>query len=665
MPTMQTFSPQQAIRAIRRGECFHAIIDDTLELKIERYTPLVCTAIHSGHRLRPELEKRCLLSQAERYFEEDPFTDEMILTFPITLKALDSRFEYDLNRAKSLSTYFKSAWEKQVWKTPLSDKQRQLSHQHHELFYTIYETLVEKLESEFRHVLVIDLHSYNYQRHERPTPVFNIGSKQVDNERWGRVVERFRRALDGIELPNVEVDAKVNDIFQGLGYLIAHTNAHFDRTLVLPTEVKKVFMDETNGEPYPLVLEALKVGFKEAVSSTAAYFDRNYNQQRTSQGGDMLTTRIEPALLKLDKQLWSLANGVDTLRYVNPLNLHSEYRRFTRNRRQFEPRFTYRQLDLDPFRFRESLYRLPIEPVSDAGLSQLYQQMVDKLANKIDLLSSVGTPEFQFNSLRYYGRPSLEDVKNAEFLLHSWSDEPEPANLTASEARDVLVDHARQWGLKCKVSLSSQIAARAMMDSVKRTVVVNRDAAFSESELRALSMHEVGVHLFTTLSGGKQPLKVMRMGLPDDTETQEGLAILAEYCGGAMSINRLKELATRVVAVHQMLQGEPFYRCYEMMSEQYGLEERTAFRLCARVYRGGGFSKDHLYLRGFIKLYQAMDQGQNLAPLLTGKASLRYLPLLEELIQRQILEPPEPVVSLTAPAEPEPILAYLVKSITQ
>ncbi len=66
-------------------------------IKIDEYLPVVCTAIHAGHRLRSDLTNQCLLSDSERLFEEDPYTDDMIMSQPIVLIGLDSRFEYDLN----------------------------------------------------------------------------------------------------------------------------------------------------------------------------------------------------------------------------------------------------------------------------------------------------------------------------------------------------------------------------------------------------------------------------------------------------------------------------------------------------------------------------------------------------------------------------------------
>lgn len=227
---------------IKQGLPFNGeLIGAGCYIKIDEYLPVVCTAIHAGHRLRPDLHKQCLLNPDERYFEEDPFTDQMIASQPITLIGLDSRFEYDLNRPMALSTYYKSAWSRQVWQKALSAHQRQESHRKHAAFYTLYQALIGKLEALHGMVVVFDLHSYNYKRQKADAPIFNIGTAQIDMERWGLVVKRFCTELEQITLPNMTTSAAINAVFEGRGYLISHTNAHFDRTLVLPTEVKNLY----------------------------------------------------------------------------------------------------------------------------------------------------------------------------------------------------------------------------------------------------------------------------------------------------------------------------------------------------------------------------------------------------------------------------------------
>jgi uncharacterized protein (TIGR02421 family) len=651
------------IHMIEQEQPFTGLLTDSgCLIKIEEYLPVVCTAIHAGSTMRPELSRYCTLSDEERYFEEDPYTDEMIASQPITLVGLDSRFEYDLNRPKTLSTYYKSAWSKRVWSRPLSETQRKASHHKHQQFYLLYEALISKLESKFRHVIVFDLHSYNYKRIRIPAPVFNIGTSQIDMQRWGEVVKRFTSELNKISLPNLTANGETDAVFEGRGYLISHTNAHFDRTLVLPTEVKKVFMDEETGEVYPLVLEALQIGLKQAFSHTSAYFQRKVNTKSRVRRVDMLSSQIDASAISVDRSLFRLAKKIETLKYVNPTNLVKERARFFAAPRRYKPDYRYRQLPVNANEFKHSLYKLPIDKIADPELKGLYSDMINKLSEKIDLLTCVGQESFLYSSLKYHGRPDDASLKNARFLMFAADIEQENSDeFDSSYASEQLANAAREWGMRCKVTKTGTIAAKALVSSNPPSLYLNSSARYSGKEIQRLIQHELGVHMATTLNAKTQPLSIFRLGLPGSTFTQEGLAILAEFKAGYMSLDRLKILAARVLAVDSMLKEQDFYQTYSYLAEEFGLDNQMAFNITTRVYRGGGFTKDHLYLAGFVKLLQVAES-RPVDNLLIGKCSVSYHQLIDEFVQRQWLKPPSFRFDISDTANPA-VLDYLIRSL--
>ncbi len=662
---MRTLSEHECIQLIKKRECFHAEINGgSFIVKIDEYTPLICAAIHNGHRLREELDRLFLLNQDERFYEEDPYTDELISSFPIQIIGNDSRFEYDLNRAKTLSTYFKTAWDKQVWRKPLTPKQRAISHAKHESFYNVLEAIVAVIEKQFGNAIVFDIHSYNYKRIESNTPTFNIGSGQIDVERWGKVICQFERELNKLELPNIDVRAATDEVFQGRGYLISHINAHFDNTLVIPTEVKKVFMDETSGEPYPLVLEELKSGFKNAISETAAFFMRRYTKKVRTQKADILSSNISQEVIDLDKRLFSLCKGVETLNFINPINLAAQRNKFLKRNSYIAPSFNYKQLNLNPYKFREYLYKLPVDDIFDAGIAQMYRHVIDNLASKIDLLTTIGTDDFVYNSLKYYGEPTQADIANARFILHiNDSDVTESGvSLNADEAIEYFKHQASEWGLKCKIEKSTKIVAKAMVNNEKALLLINKEASFSEKELHAFAYHELGIHMLTTINAKKHPLKVFSLGLTGNTHTQEGIALYSEYCSGSLTIQRLKSIALRVIAVKYMLEHGDFVKTYHALLNEFSLTKESAFTLTTRVYRGGGFTKDYLYLTGFRDILNIAKE-QSIDNLLVGKTGLLDFEVVSEMVERGMLEKPRSLFDTSYKASGDNVLDFVVNSI--
>ncbi len=273
---MTTLSETAMIEKIKNRDIFTATIEGGgFTLKIAKYEPALSAAIHNGGNFREELVENCLLSQAERYYEEDPHTGSFIEKQPITLIGHDSRYEYDLNRITADCVY-ETAWGKEIWKKPLSPDTIAESTEKHAQFYRIVSAVVEALVEDFGECIVYDMHSYNFKRHERTDlPVFNLGTSTVTDERWRPVINAWLDALTHIPVEGTEITAAENDIFQGKGFLAAHCHELYDNVLVLATEVKKVFMDELTGEEDKTVLPSMQQQFNTIVTTnTAAYMKK-------------------------------------------------------------------------------------------------------------------------------------------------------------------------------------------------------------------------------------------------------------------------------------------------------------------------------------------------------------------------------------------------------
>jgi hypothetical protein len=71
-----------------------------------------------------------------------------------------------------------------------------------------------------------------------------------------------------------------------------------------------------------------------------------------------------------------------------------------------------------------------------------------------------------------------------------------------------------------------------------------------------------------------------------------------------------------------------------------GFSESAAFTVAMRIFRGGGLTKDAIYLRGLVQLLEHLRGGEPLEELLVGKISLESLPVVRELRWRRVLRRP-------------------------
>ncbi|KFK57328.1 hypothetical protein JS84_26060, partial [Vibrio vulnificus] len=101
---------------------------------------------------------------------------------------------------------------------------------------------------------------------------------------------------------------------------------------------------------------------------------------------------------KIDEQLSLLVDNIDILSSVTPQNYKEERQRFFDNRFSVEPVFTYKNQTSDVHQAKRNLYSLPIELIEHPQLRQLYAEVIQSYADKLDQLCSIGQPEFLYNA---------------------------------------------------------------------------------------------------------------------------------------------------------------------------------------------------------------------------------------------------------------------------
>ncbi len=630
------------VRRIEAGKAFHASATDAgFEIRIAEWQPVVGTAIHDGHRLRPGLQAKCRLDELDRWQEEDPCTAAMVEALPITLVGLDSRYEYDLNRPPAEAIY-STAWGRKVWRSPLTRQEKALSLEKHGRYYRVLDALLTELTRRFEGAVVYDMHSFNRLRWDREVPTFNLGWDLVDAERYGTVCSSLVDALARVEWPaEIPPTAASNDVFKGHGYQCRWVCQQHPKVVDLALEVAKVYCNEEDGTLYPAVIESLCSGLKEAFSQHASAFADRFTSVPEGPTARLLPKGLVPQLKQVDRAIHQEVRGFELLEFVNPINLAAARNAFFRSGFKEDPRFLYRPLPFDAKAMRRNLLRIRTEDIPDPDLRALYDAAVTGYADKLGLLEDLGTPRFLFGSQRYFGAPTEKDLRNAHYLLQLPPVEKEPmASLSDARAADAFRLALKEYGFNGRVVVSPRMVADAMVLGQQKKVIVKKGARFDPKSIQRLVHHEVGVHMVTSANAALQPLKLPTFGTPVNTMTQEGLAVLSEYLSGTISLGRLRELGLRVLACDRMVRGASFADTFGMLVDEHGMDIEAAFQMCARAYRGGGFTKDHLYLRGFRKVLRMWRRGEDLSPLLIGKCSLEWQEWLQEMIERELLIAP-------------------------
>lgn len=486
-----------------------------------------------------------------------------------------------------------------------------------------------------------------------PAPGFRIHQRGPRRPR--DAVNALRFALERIQLQRqhasvaVEMESSVHA--PAAQPLISAADARRLNCHAIGLEIRPVFRDPQRGL-YPAVLSQLNRQVSRALKRAFFAFAVSRTSERPEHYFALGRRSLPRLVFDVDHQLAEIGSGLDFLLQVTPVNAETSYRDFEASGFRQEPVFIYRPLAMDPLLLKRELSSVPTERVPDATLAHLFRQTQDELDRMITMLADIGTPRFLQGSLQVFGgiEPPLQQL--AQHILErlprrngdaDGETDPSAALVTASElarraSREIRAYRKRHPAFTARAEVREDVYSGLL--AVKGNVLIGRETAVSADRVEALLAHEVGTHLVTYFNGLAQPLRLLSTGLAGYEALQEGLAVLSEYFVGGLTRGRMRMLAARVLAAGQMIAGETFSETWRMLTEEHGFEARAAWTITMRVYRGGGLTKDVVYLRGLEQLLGYIGRGGDLTPLFAGKLALEQVPIVRELLLRGVLVRP-------------------------
>ena len=291
-------------------------------------------------------------------------------------------------------------------------------------------------------------------------------------------------------------------------------------------------------------------------------------------------------------------------------------------------------------------------------LSVIMRRICREYQDVVYMLEARGTPDFSSISQELYGssqdvfhvgdptiaklgsmmESTLSQLLQLDYLFE------EPKTISAKDAVVILNEKIESVfpgeGLRAMLSDGIVADAAAGTDYIK----LRADALFNMRDLRVLEVHEIWVHLGTTLNGLAQPYcTFLGKGPPSATVTQEGLAVLMEIVTFSSSPERLMRLINRVRAITLVEEGADFMDVFTFFKDK-GLDDEESYIHSSRIFRGSSsdgmpFTKDLTYIKGFVLTYNfmrlAVSKGKpDRIPLLfCGKTMIEDMKVLFDLVE--------------------------------
>lgn len=415
---------------------------------------------------------------------------------------------------------------------------------------------------------------------------------------------------------------------------------------VLTLRFAPIYRAPQSRATYPELRERLVANIFDAALQAVAEFARGQTSLAPASHRALGRRVFIDAVTRADKAIDAIAGSFDFLLAVTPINAEDAWTAFRAARFERAPHFLYRPLAIDIAASKKALFSIGLDHFEDPVLSTLYREKQRELDLQLSMLAMREDRQFLELSRALYRsvEPRLEQA--AKDILAATAKRGAKAEIDDVDYRFVerrakaMIDRyaAQSTSFAASIDLRDDLPAGMMVTNGQ--LLISRHTTMAKDRVEALLSHEVGVHLLTYFNGSGHGLQIFRSGLAGYEGAQEGLAVLAEYLAGGMTVARLRLLAARVLAVSGMLGGAGFVDTFAMLTGEHGFSERNGFNIALRVHRGGGLAKDAIYLRGLLEMLDHLSTGGSLEPFWLGKIAAAHFSVMQELSTRGLLKPP-------------------------
>lgn len=510
--------------------------------------------------------------------------------------------------------------------------------------------IVKTLTPEFGDFLLLELWAGREKETEvlPQNPEFRIATQPHGNP--SRAVRTLEQALTQVRIRKLAARVKVSRSRKigpvGQPAVLSPSECDALGCSTIGLEVYPIYHSQETGEVFPLILRALRQQLTRGLHQTFFEFSRTETRHRPSHFHVLGRRAVVKAVWEVDRRLAEVSNAFDFLLQVTPVNAGAAYAAFKRTGFDRTPVFHYRPQSFDVPHLKRELWAARIERIEDPTLGQLFREKRNELDTQLTMLTRMDTPAFLYGGLQLFGPVDDKLLDVAETVVtqvpaqsrQKPSVSPVKAPAFANRVEAELAYYRQQMSsFSADVQIRDDMYAGLMVS--RGNLFIGKGTKISASRVEALLQHEVGTHILTYFNGRAQPFRMLYTGLAGYEEMQEGLAVLAEYLVGGLSLPRLRLLAARVLATRCLTDGASFIETFRCFIEKYHFSQRAAFTLTMRIYRGGGFPKDAVYLRGLVELLDYLKKGGDLMPLFVGKIAAEHIPLIQELQWRKVLIP--------------------------
>ena len=334
---------------------------------------------------------------------------------------------------------------------------------------------------------------------------------------------------------------------------------------------------------------------------------------------------------KLEEKYWNFRNSFSIYNSIKPTNLIEEKEKFLKcfhNNEIYNPIFHYQgESNIDKISTLESFLKEFIK--YDHILSSFYIELIHDTITWIINFKKRGE-EFEQWLLNVHGLPNKNAYSFAINNLKKIIPYTEGNSISSSEVVEFFNKKLTELNFKKWKAIEDRNTFKIAVVRSQKTIKISSKINYDEGELERLLIHEIMTHVWRSENAKFQKSPLFLHGFPSYMTTEEGLAILNEMKLDLCPPSQFQKYCLRLIGAW-MLQDYGFWDVFSFAVKY--LDEYSAFDFTSRLKRGlidtsvpGGFSKDHIYLSGYLDL-QELDIN-SLKLLYIGKVGIQHLNLI-------------------------------------
>jgi len=347
----------------------------------------------------------------------------------------------------------------------------------------------------------------------------------------------------------------------------------------------------------------------------------------------------EEQLLKLDKELIDIDKKLNILKIITPKNTEGERLKFIQSSWNYIPQLEYNELNLNLDDLYEKVSKIEI---TDIPMFWIYSRKKEEIINKLYFLKAFEIQDIK-NLNKYskeiYGDIILENLEYSKKLIFNGIKlHNEKEYLTIEEIKKYINKFNHIYSINVEFK-EKHIVSRFLMSGNK--LYIKPRSLVWHREIRSIIAHEIEWHYFRKINWMKSKYSIFWSWTAGYLINEEWIATYNQNKFLKKDDKKYYYNTERYYFINYALNNS-YVELLQEYKKYYKDDYETIFRYLVRLKRwvkdvseNYVFTKDVIYLNGYMEIKDFIKNGWDLKELYFGKISIKDL---EEIKKSDFLE---------------------------